>query len=81
MAEKTNAQKRETMRGMTNEELTQNINDAHQELFNLRFQLATRKLKNHGRILEVRRDIARMKTILRESELMAQHASSLDENS
>jgi large subunit ribosomal protein L29 len=40
-----------------------------EELFNLRFQLATAQIENVGRISEVRRDIARVKTILRERQL------------
>ncbi|MGH2518648.1 MAG: 50S ribosomal protein L29 [Chloroflexota bacterium] len=38
--------------------------DAHQELFNLRFQLSTRQLQNYRRIHEVRRTIARLLTIM-----------------
>ncbi|MCM8900379.1 50S ribosomal protein L29 [Caldicoprobacter algeriensis] len=58
-------------REMTNEELNQKLNELKSELFNLRFQLATGQLENPMRIREVKRDIARIKTILRERELKA----------
>ncbi|MBV7328861.1 50S ribosomal protein L29 [Chloroflexi bacterium TSY] len=57
------------LRSKTNVELANDLDDAYQELFNLRFQRATGQLKNTARKLQVRRDIARMKTILREREL------------
>lgn len=50
-------------------ELFQRLADLHQELFNLRFQFATRRLTNTARFREVRGDIARIGTILREREL------------
>ena len=59
-------------RGMTHEELSQQIEDFYQELFNLRFQAATRQLADTSRVRQVRRDIARAKTILRELELEAE---------
>jgi large subunit ribosomal protein L29 len=62
----------EEIREMSERELQQALEDNKQELFNLRFQLATRKTKNHQRIPAVRRDIARIQTILRERDLMAQ---------
>lgn len=58
-------------REMTNEELKEKLNELKRELFNLRFQLATGQLENPMRIREVKRDIARIKTILRERELKA----------
>lgn len=57
------------IREMTTEELRAKILEAHQEMFNLRFQLAARRLTNHRRLVQVRRDIARLKTIMREKEL------------
>ena len=45
------------------------LRDLQEELFNLRFQYATRQLTNHARIQVVRRDIARIKTLLRERAL------------
>ena len=59
------------LREMTNEELNERVNELKAELFNLRFQLATGQLENPMRIREVKRDIARVKTILRERELKA----------
>lgn len=61
------------LRSKTNVELANDLDDAYQELFNLRFQRATGQLKNTARKLQVRRDIARMKTILRERELSARY--------
>ena len=58
-------------REMTNEELNEEFNELKGELFNLRFQLATGQLENPMRIREVKRNIARIKTILRERELKA----------
>lgn len=57
------------LRGMTDAELTNQLDDAHQELFNLRFQKATGKLSNTARVREVKRQIARIQTLLREREL------------
>ncbi len=57
------------LRGMTDAELIHQLDDAHQELFNLRFQKATGKLTNTARVKEVRRQIARIHTLLREREL------------
>ncbi|MBU6351639.1 MAG: 50S ribosomal protein L29 [Caldilinea sp.] len=64
--------KAEEVRGQNNAELARKLDDAYQELFNLRFQRATGKLSNSARFAEVKRDIARIKTILRERELRAQ---------
>jgi large subunit ribosomal protein L29 len=57
------------LRSQNNAELARKLDDAYQELFNLRFQRATGKLSNTARFQEVKRDIARIKTILREREL------------
>ena len=51
------------LRQLTAPELAERLGEARQELFNLRFQLATRKLENHNRLGEVRRQIARILTI------------------
>jgi len=50
-------------------ELNQSVVDLKTELFNLRFQLATGELDNPMRIKKVKKDIARVKTVLREREL------------
>ena len=59
---------------MTNEELEQKLADLKAELFNLRFQHATNQLDNPRVITDVKRTIARIKTILRERELKAEVA-------
>jgi len=50
-------------------ELNQTLSDLKTELFNLRFQLATGELDNPNKIKTVKKDIARVKTVLREREL------------
>ncbi|HOF94018.1 MAG TPA: 50S ribosomal protein L29 [Clostridia bacterium] len=57
------------MREMTNEELDVRERELKTELFNLRFQLATGQLSNPQRIKECKKDIARVKTLIREREL------------
>jgi len=59
----------EEIRGLTNADIARRLDDSYQELFNLRFQRASGKLTNTARINIVRKDIARMKTILHEREL------------
>ena len=49
--------------------LVQKLKEAKEELFNLRFQAATGQLDNHGRLRLVRKDIARIYTLMREREL------------
>jgi large subunit ribosomal protein L29 len=49
--------------------LNNKLREAKEELFNLRFQAATGQLENHGRLTAVRKEIARIYTILREREL------------
>ena len=62
---------RESMTEIDDDGLLQRLAEAKQELFNLRFQLVTGQLDNPARIGEVRRDIARIKTIIREREIAA----------
>jgi large subunit ribosomal protein L29 len=62
----------EEMRSLSVEELNKKLNDAHQELFNLRFRLSTRQLVNHRELPKVKKEIARMETIVREKQLAAQ---------
>lgn len=57
------------IRALSNEELLKKLEEGHEELFNLRFQLSTRQLVNHREIPRVKKKIARMKTILAEREL------------
>lgn len=61
--------KAKTLRDMTANELNSKVAELKEELFNLRFQLATGQLENPMRLKEVRKDIARTKTVLREMEL------------
>ena len=56
-------------RALSMSELTKQLEETHQELFNLRFRLATRQLVNHREVRMVKRNIARLKTIMREREL------------
>jgi large subunit ribosomal protein L29 len=57
------------LRGLADEELVNKLREAKEELFNLRFQAATGQLDNHGRLKLVRKDIARIYTLMREREL------------
>ncbi|MEE8637184.1 MAG: 50S ribosomal protein L29 [Dehalococcoidia bacterium] len=57
------------IRGLSDEELLSKLEEAHEELFNLRFRLATRQLGNHRELPQVKKRIARIKTILKEREL------------
>lgn len=52
-----------------NERLIDELKKAKEELFNLRFQSATGQLESHGRLRAVKRDIARIYTVIREREL------------
>jgi large subunit ribosomal protein L29 len=55
---------------LTGDELDARLGDSRRELFNLRFQLATGQLDNPARIGQVRRDVARLLTVLREREIL-----------
>lgn len=57
------------IRKMSSEDLDNKVNELKNELFNLRFRLATGQLDNPSSIKSVKRDIARVKTIIREREL------------
>lgn len=57
------------LRGMDAGELQEALKECKDELFNLRFQSATGQLENSARVRMVRRDIARIRTIMRENEL------------
>lgn len=59
----------EEMRSLSVDELKKRVNDSHQELFNLRFRLSTRQLVNHRELPKVKKEIARMETIIREKQL------------
>ena len=62
------------IRELTADELSCKLADLKAELFNLRFQLAINQLDNPMRISAVKKDIARVKTVIRENELRADNA-------
>ena len=66
-------------RELTDEELVLRVREAKEELFNLRFQMATGQLDNNRRLRTVRHDIARIYTVMRERELGLSAAPSDDE--
>jgi large subunit ribosomal protein L29 len=57
------------LRELTDDELTDKLRESKEELFNLRFQMATGQLDNNRRLRTVRQEIARIYTVLREREL------------
>ena len=57
------------LRELGDEELLAKLREAKEELFNLRFQAATGQLESHGRLRTVKKDIARIYTVVREREL------------
>jgi large subunit ribosomal protein L29 len=54
---------------MSDQELATKLDEKHRELFDLRFKAATRQLKNHRQIPQIRKDIARLETFKRQREL------------
>ena len=68
------------LRELTLDELDQKLLESKHELFNLRFQLATGKQDNSARLGQVRKDIARIATILREREIEAAEAAAREVN-
>jgi large subunit ribosomal protein L29 len=59
----------EELRQLSAEDLNSKVRELKEELFNLRFQAATGQLESHGRLSAVRKEIARVYTIIREREL------------
>ena len=57
------------LRDLSTADLAKQLEEAHQELFNLRFRLATKQLVNHRELRSVKRTVARIKTLLTEREL------------
>lgn len=57
------------LRELTNEEIAKKLEDNQEELFNLRFQKSMNRLENGNKLKDVKKDIARMKTLLTEREL------------
>ncbi|BAH16910.1 50S ribosomal protein L29 [Macrococcoides caseolyticum JCSC5402] len=64
--------KAKEIRDLTTSEIETKVKSLKEELFNLRFQLATGQLENTARIREVKKSIARMKTVVREREIEQQ---------
>ncbi|HYO60344.1 MAG TPA: 50S ribosomal protein L29 [Actinomycetota bacterium] len=62
------------IRDLPVDEIQQRLSDTKEELFNLRFQNATGQLDNYKRLTQLRKDVARLKTILREQELAREEA-------
>jgi large subunit ribosomal protein L29 len=62
------------IRELVDEELANRLRETREELFTLRFQHATGQAENYARFGQVRKDIARMETILREREIAASEA-------
>lgn len=69
MVSRVKASKLRELKEMTNDELANELKNLKQELFNLRFQSATGQLGNVMMIQKTKRDIARVKTIMREREM------------
>ncbi len=59
------------LRKMTYQELSDKLDESKEELFNLRFQIVTNQLDNTARLKQVKRDIARIATVMREQEIAA----------
>ena len=59
----------EVLRALTIDELEAKLRESKEELFNLRFQAATGQLESHGRLTAVRKEIAKIYTVIREREL------------
>ena len=59
------------IRNLSQAEVARQLDESYQELFNLRFQYSTGQLKNTARLGQVRREIARLRSIMRERELAA----------
>jgi large subunit ribosomal protein L29 len=68
------------LRGASDEELITRLREAKQELFNLRFQVATGQLDNNKRLKTVRHDIARIYTVMRERELGIIYVADADDS-
>lgn len=62
------------LRDLAHEELLEKLDEAKEELFNLRFQLATNQLDNSARIRVVKKEIARINTVIRQQEIEAWRA-------
>ena len=63
------------LRSMSYDDLSEKLDEAKEELFNLRFQFATNQLDNTARLAQVRREVARIATIMRDMEIEAYFAT------
>lgn len=70
--------KPEEIRQMSDTEIAERLEAAHKELFNLRFRLSTRQLSNTSEIPKVKKDIARLKTAIRERELAEEMSAQME---
>ena len=68
------------IRALGDDEIVTRLREAKEELFNLRFQAATGQLESHGRLRTVKKDIARIYTVVRERELGIRSTPGADEN-
>ena len=68
------------LRELADDQLLDQLGESKQELFNLRFQIATGQLENSAQISQVKRDIARKNTVLREREIAAAEATTVEDN-
>ena len=71
---------KKTLRDLADTDLLERFNETKEELFNLRFQLATGQLENHARVSQVKREVARVLTELREREISAAEEFSLNQD-
>lgn len=67
------------IRMLSSEEIESRLDEAYQTLFRLRFDWASGQLQDNNRLVEVKRDIARLKTILREREILAEYEAAQGE--
>ena len=67
--------KGQDIRDLSQEEMVKKLEETKEELFNLRFQNATGQLDNYKRIRELKRDVARIKTVMRAQEIAAAEAT------
>ena len=70
--------RKKSLRDLGDTDLLERFSESKEELFNLRFQLATGQLENHARVGQVKREVARVLTELREREISAAEGFSLD---
>ncbi len=73
------SERRAELRQLGDNELVERLGETRRELFNLRFQLATGQLDDSARLREVRKDIARLATLVREREIAAAEAQEAGE--